>query len=222
MKVILFLITIFSLVVNSNAQSIDKNTFNVRIGGNATAGLTLTTVSSNGVKSDVDSSGVLATQIPVLFEYGVFKFLSLNAGFQAGSWLNEDPNDNNIVIKEKRVRQFNLGAKLYPVNKDNFNLYFGFQLGIGSFNTEKENKGLIVVNEKQRWAGTNSNLSLGMNWYYGGKFGSYFQMGYSGYQFNLKEFTLGNADMIDTFNLDADMRIKGIHVELGLCYKFGG
>lgn len=219
------IIVIIAIHISQNiaAQSIDKGIVNVRIGGNATLGATFTNVSSNGINADEDTSAVLATQIPVLAEFGILKFLSLNIGFQAGSWLNEDPEDNSVVVLEKRISQFNLGAKLYPVNKDNFNLYVGFQLGLGGFRTEKENTGFIIFNEKQKWTGTNSNISIGMNWYYGGKFGSYFQFGYSGYNFELKEFTSNNNNLLGSpLNIKADMAVKGVHVELGLCYKFGG
>ncbi len=218
-----FLSFFFVFQQKAVAQSIDKGIVNLRIGGNATLGATLTNVSSNGIQAEEDTSAVLATQVPVLVEFGVFKFLSFNLGFQTGSWLNEDPDDNSVVIIEKRVSQFNLGVKLYPVNKDNFNLYLGFQYGFGGFRTEKENTGFFILNEKQKWSGTHSNISLGMNWYYGGRFGSYFQLGYSGYNFDIKEYTLNNQNLMGSpSNIAADMSVKGVHVELGLCYKFGG
>ena len=208
----------FFLLVGSIFSQHDQGVFNVRVGGNATAGLTLTNGTVLGIKAEEDSGGVLATQIPVSIEYGVTKFLSVNAGFKIGSWLNDD--DEDIVILKKRIKTMIVGFKLYAVNKENFNLYLGYDFGYGGFETEKENKGLIVFNEKQKWSGTNNNINLGMNWYYGGNFGSYFQLGYAGYKFNLKEYSWNNEDQIEPFDIDANMTVKGFQMELGLCYRF--
>lgn len=105
--------------------------------------------------------------------------------------------------------------------KDNFQLYFGLDIGSANFQTELESTGFFLINSKQRWSGTNTAMNIGMNWYYGGKFGSYFQLGYTGYNFNVKSYTINNEDQLSKYNLSANMLVKGVQAELGLCYKFG-
>lgn len=196
---------------------------NIRIGGNATAGLTLTTATINGIDSEQDSSGVVATMIPVTVDFAPWKFISFGAGFKMGSWLNEDPEDNNIVIKQKRTSTFLLGLKLYPVLKENFHLYFGYDIGFGGFKTEKETTGFLIFTDFQKWGGTNQNINFGMNWYFNSAFGMYFQMGYTGFNFKLKEYTINNVNQLnnDAYDFSADMKVKGAQVELGFAYKLG-
>jgi hypothetical protein len=216
----MFRISILLLLASLPLINFSQET-NIRIGGNATLGGTLTTVTVSGIQSDEDTSAVLATMIPINVDFSPFKFLSINAGYKIGSWLNEDPEDNNIVIKEKRTSAFMLGLKLYPVRKDNFNLYFGYDIGFGGFKTLKETTGLIFLSEYQKWGGTNHNINLGMNWYFGGAFGMFFQTGYSGYNLNLKEYTLNNNNQMETFDLTANMLVKGAQIELGFAYRIG-
>jgi hypothetical protein len=199
----------------------DLGSLNIRIGANSTVGATFTNGTILGISAAEDTGGVVAVQLPVSLDFGLTKFLSIHAGFQTGSWLNEDPNDNTIVIKKKKVSSALIGFKLYAINKENFNLYLAYDLGIGSFETEKENSGFFLVNEKQKWSGTSNNINLGMNWYYGGGFGSYFQLGYAGYNFDIKEYSLNNQANQVPNQVVADMVVKGVQLELGLCYKFG-
>lgn len=195
---------------------------NIRIGGNASAGVTFVNGTISGFQQEEDTSGVIATMIPVNVDYAPWKFLSFNAGFKTGSWLNEDPNDPNIVIKKKRTSTFMLGFKLYPVMKENFHLYFGYDLGFGSFQTIVEKSGFIFTSEYQKWGGSNNNINFGMNWYFKSAFGMFFQLGYTGYNFNLKEYTINNQDQVnDNLNIQANMAVKGAQIELGFAYKFG-
>lgn len=194
---------------------------NVRLGGNVTGGITFTTVTVNGFQSDEDTSGVLATMVPVNVDFAPWKFLSFNAGFKTGSWLNEDPNDDDVVIKKKRTSTFLLGLKAYPLMKENFHLYLGYDIGLGGFKTVKETTGIIYISEYQRWSGINQNINLGMNWYFGGALGMFFQVGYSGFNFDLKELTWNNEDQMGPANLEANMKVKGVQFELGFAYKFG-
>ena len=210
----------FFIIVGNLISQHDQGVINVRIGGNAALGATFVNGTVFGQKAEEDTGAVLATQIPFSIEYGITNFLSVNAGFRTGSWLNEDPNDNDVVIIKKRITSGQIGFKLYAVNKENFNLYASYDFGFGGFQTEKENKGFFLVNEKQKWSGTNNNINLGMNWYYGGNFGSYFQMGYAGYNFNLKEYSLNNEDQMRPYEIEANMKVKGFQMELGFCYRF--
>lgn len=195
---------------------------NVRIGGNASAGVTFVNASYNGFAADEDTSGVIATMIPVNVDFAPWKFLSFNAGFKTGSWLNEDPNNTDIVIKKKTTSTFLLGFKLYPVMKENFHLYFGYDLGFGGFQTIKQSTGVIFWEDYQKWGGTNNNVNFGMNWYFKSAFGMFFQLGYTGYNFKLKEYTINNKDQVnDNLKINANMAVKGAQVELGFAYKFG-
>ncbi len=222
MKNIVTLSILFlGIVLNYNAQKHQPGTFNVRLGGNAALGITYVNGTVLNQKAEEDTGGVLSMQIPFSVEYGLTNYLSVNAGFKTGSWLNEDPNDNSVEVIKKRITEVVLGFKLYAVNKDNFNLYLGYDFGYGGFQTEKENTGLFLVKENQKWTGVNNNINLGMNWYYGGGFGSYFQLGYTGYKFNLKEYSLNNEDQMAPFEIEADMKVSGAQIELGFCYKFG-
>ncbi|MCB9189886.1 MAG: hypothetical protein H6599_11475 [Flavobacteriales bacterium] len=217
MKSILF--SLFLIVVSNASYG---QLYNIRLGGNASLGGTLTTLTVANTQSDEDTSAVLASFMPINVDITPWKFLSFNAGFKIGSWLNEDPNDDNIIIKQKTTSAIMFGFKLYPLMKDNFNLYFGYDLGIGGFKTVKETSGVFFVSEVQKWKGINQNINFGMNWYFGGAFGMFFQTGYTGYNLNLKEFTWNNEDQMEAFDLSANMIVKGAQLELGFTYKIGG
>lgn len=194
---------------------------NLRVGGNATIGRTLTQSYVGGTFVDEDTSAVLSTMIPITLDFKPLKFLALSVGYKTGSWLNEDPNDDNVDIVSKKIKAFTIGAKLFPISKKNYQMYFGFDMGFGGFRTEKRIHGFVTYIEEQKWAGNNMNLNFGMNWFYGKRFGSYFQMGYSVYNFSIKEYNLNGENQLDLFDITADMNVKGAQFELGLCYKLG-
>lgn len=215
---IILTILIATCVLTSQSQS---HKFNIRAGANASLGGTLTTLYSSGSQVDQDTSAVLATMFPINFDYNLHKNLSLGVSIKTGTWLNEDPNDNNYVIKQKSIKNFAFGLKAFPVRKENFELYLGYDFAFSGFRSERESTGLILINEKQKWGGVSNNINLGTNFYFGGAFGMYFQLGYTGYNFNLKELSYNNEDQIAKYDISADMLVKGIQVELGFCYKLG-
>lgn len=206
------------------AQSNNTGSFNVRVGGNANLGLTLTTTQIGNLVSDVDSGGVAAITLPLSFDFGIHKLFSISAGFRVGKWINEDPNDTDIEVREAKTRTANIGFKFFPVSKKNFNLYLGYDFGLSGFSKEKYTKSTVTT-ENQKWGGTSHYLNIGTNFYFGKGFGMYYQMGYTGYNLDLQEYSASNPlislDYIKDFNFTANSIVKGAQIELGFCYKFG-
>ncbi len=223
-KIILLSIVVLGNFMAVNAQSNNTGSINVRVGGNVNLAATLTTTKYGNISSDEDTSAVLASTIPISVDFGIHKLVSVSLGFRSGKWLNEDPNDTNIQVKEAKTKTFNIGFKFYPISKKNFNLYLGYDFALSGFRKEKTTINTNTT-DIQQWNGTGNFFNLGTNFYFGKGFGMYYQMGYTGYDLNLKEFTSTTGPLsinyIDNFNFSANSLVKGFQVELGFCYKFG-
>lgn len=223
-KLLPLIITTMGLWASVIAQSNNTKSVNVRVGGNLNLAATLTTSRIGNFISDEDTSAVLAATIPVSVDFGLHKLVSASLGFRTGSWINEDPNDTNIEVRKQKTNTFNIGLKFYPISKKNFNLYLGYDYALSGFKKERR---LVNTNttETQEWQGTGSFINLGTNFYFDKGFGMYFQMGYTGYNLDLKELTSTNGPItinyIENLNYSANSIVKGVQLELGFCYKFG-
>lgn len=200
-----------------SAQSTDFGTLSFSIGGNLTvAGTTLE--ADYGLIKEYDTSSVIAAIVPLQANLGLTKFLSVNASFGFGAWLDDDWADDSLVIDKKEIMDFSVGARLIPINADNFNLYFGADVGYSVLTKETETKVLVIKNE-QNWEGLNLDLNLGFDAYFGSDFGMYMQVGYNQRSFNLKNYALNNVDLLANNNFDYNLLTKGGYLELGIIFK---
>lgn len=217
MKRIVLAIVVIIGGLTSNAQS-GFGTINIRAGGNASVAATFLEV-DYGIAKDYDSSAIAAAFIPVSVDLFLTKFLSVGASYKSGTWLDEDTQDDNLEVTKKKVADYNLGVKLFPVNKDNFNFYVGADYGLSTLEKDVETK-VIVVKQHQKWSGTGLGLHLGFNAYFGSNFGIYMQTGYTQRNYSLKEYSVNNVDAL-LASTTYDLLTKGGFLELGFAFKIG-
>lgn len=210
-------IVLFSLLlpVWVFSQSHTKGTlsFNANFDGGVHG--TLAEVYFQNTLVDQDTSAAATTLFRLDAQYNVLQWLSAGVFFRTGKYI-EDPD--NAEAAGNKVTDFSLGIRAYAVNKDKFALYVGLYYG---FSGLEINRVYSTIPARYKWKGNNLSADFGFNWYFARNVGLNFSLGYSGHNFDLKEYYINNVsqnltDWKHTFDT------KGVHVNLGIAFHLLG
>lgn len=219
MKKILFTITLlFSFSIIANSQSHSKNTLSFNLDYDLGIHGTVSEYYYQNVLIDQDTSAAGTQMVRFDVQYNILKFLSAGLTYRKGSYI-EDPD--NADADGNKVAIFSLGLRLYPVNKEKFALYFG--LNFGSSNLEINRSYTFITTSRHRylWNSPHFSTELGFNWYFAKGIGMNFNLGYSGHNFNLREYYI-NGTQQDLTNQKHTFLTKGVHIGIGLAIRLLG
>jgi hypothetical protein len=209
------IIICYMLPILVTSQSHTKGTlsFNANFDGGVHG--TVAEVYFQNTLVDQDTSAAATTLFRVDAQYNFLKWLSGGIFLRTGKYL-EDPD--NAEEAGNKVLDFSLGLRAYMVNKDKFSLYFGIYYGTSALEINRIYTSTPV---QYKWKGNNLSSDIGFNWYFVRNIGLNFSLGYSGHNFDLKEYYINNAaqnltDWKHTFDT------KGGHINLGIAFHILG
>lgn len=220
-KLLLLTFLLGFLSWNAQAQSHQAGTFNIHAGGSIGAYATFLEHRFQGNKVDTDSSGAATILVPIEAHYGLLHVMSIGVYAKPGKYIDEDPNDPDIVLKKNSIFTGGVSLKLYPVNREKFNLYLGLGLGRTSLKQEKEQyiANVLFTQSNTNWSGSSIYGELGFNAYFGETVGMFFNLRYDRQKLKLNEYTLNNSSLNLTDN-EFDLTAKGVNADIGIAFKF--
>lgn len=221
MRNLLFL-SMLTFCSASFGQSHEFGTLNFSLGYDAGAhGVLYNSKFDNGTVSfeqDEDTSAAVTSMFRFDGHFNVLKFLSVGLHYRGGKYI-EDPD--NTAAKGNNVSMLGLGVRLYPVNKDKFVWYVGGTFGLSRLTMNREIVFVTTIPYQYKFKSPHIGFESGFNWYFAGGFGMNFGLGYSTQKFKMTDYSV-DGDAQDLTNYENILSSKGVQVNIGLTYHFGG
>lgn len=212
-KILIIICMLFPFLGSSQSHSKGTLSFNASFDAGVHGTIAETRYQNTVVGQD--TSGAATTMFRMDVQYNFIPRLSAGIFLRTGKYI-EDPD--NAEAAGNSVTDFSFGLRAYLVNKDKFAMYFGLYYGMSGLEI---NRIYGIVPEQHVWKGSNLSADLGFNWYFAKNIGLNFSLGYSGHNFDLKEYYINNVsqnltDWKHTFDT------KGVHFNLGIAVHILG
>lgn len=211
-RTILATLVLTALSFGSPAQVNKPGTFHLSIGLAAGIHATQYTVTSTflGIPySSLEKGAALTTTVPIRFAVGVVKPLSIGLLVEPGAYLDSNATrTNNLLILAVEPR-------LYIVNTDRFAWTASGQFGFGTLKI-REVSGNI---RDAKYGGLNFGIGTGISVFFSERVGMEFNTRYIGTNVKLKSYSEDGSGF-SLQNYDAELKTKGVTVQLGLAFKF--
>lgn len=195
-------------------QSLDAGTISFQVGYDAMIHGTASETTFLGIVIDQDTSGAITSMFHANGQYSFASWFSAGLSFNIGSYL-EDTADATANGNSVSIVAFD--ARLYPVNTEKFNLYFGGTAGLTNLEINKIDN-LSGIDYQYTYKSPNLGLFTGFNWYIFDVAGVFFQFEYSQQDFDLKTFSIDGAEQ-DLSQTTQTLITKGGGVRFGVNFK---
>ena len=214
----IYLIIVCFPLIGVFGQSHERGTFSFTLGYDAGVHGVAYNSEYNGNKLDQDTSAAGTRMGHLTASYNLFKFMSIGLDLRSGGYV-EDPE--NATANGNRVSMTGINLRFYPVNREKFAWYIGPSFGISRLEINRIYTFIISIPAKYRYSAGHFGLETGFNWYFAKNFGMNFALGYSGQNYRMYYYSLNNEEQ-DLTNFDNTLQTIGIHMNLGLAFRFGG
>lgn len=213
MKKIWISVLVLWCSVQLHAQSLTNGTLGFQIGYDFAAHGTLTKTQLFGITTDTDTGGAVTNMFNIGLQYSFASWFSAGVEFNYGAYL-EDTTDTGADGNNFNTIAFD--ARLYPLNKDHINWYFGAQAGLTNLLINRIDPA-TTLQASYKYSSPHLGLFTGINWYFLDVAGLFFQVDYSNHGFELKELTLDGAQQ-DLSNIAQTLDTKGVGVRAGITF----
>lgn len=200
----------------SMAQGHSAGTISFQLGFDAGIHGTVYEAKYNGTTVDQDTSGAGTTLFQFNAQYNILKWLSAGFSFHGGSYI-EDPD--NAEADGNKISTFAFDLRFYPVNKDKFTWYLGFNYGAAKLEINRRYTIITTFPVQYRFKGPDMRILTGFNFYFSKNVGLNLGLAYSTHNFKMTEYTVNN-NPFDLTNYDNHLITRGAHISLGLSLRF--
>jgi hypothetical protein len=201
--------------VTVRAQSLESGTLGFQIGYDAMVHGTASETTFLGIVIDQDTSGAVTSMFHANGQYSFAPWFSAGLSFNIGSYL-EDTADASANGNSVSIVAFD--ARLYPLNRDKFNWYFGGSAGLTNLEINKVDHTFGTTDYQYKYKSPNLGLYTGFNWYLLDIAGVFFQFEYSQQSFDLKSWSIDGTEQ-DLSQTTQTLITKGGGVRLGVTFK---
>lgn len=164
-----------------------------------------------GLLLDTDTSAAVTTMFSATAQYNLLNWLSTGLTFSSGSYL-EDTAD--VEANGNSVWFVAWDTRLYPVNREKFNLYFGADLGLTRLEINRVS--IAPANDYQyHYNGMHLGVFTGFNWYIFNVAGLFLQLGYAQHNFNLDHYSIDDVEQSMT-NWNVNLDTYGANIRAGI------
>jgi hypothetical protein len=207
------IIALLFISTSMMAQSHEKGTISFQANYDLGVHRTVYTSTFNGFQLSKNESAAVTSILSLHAQYNLGKIFSMGLNYNGGAYL-EDPE--NAEAAGNSYRSFLFDIRLYLANKDRFNWFFSPRIGFSGLEINRR-KGVIL--ETSKFRSNPFGFYTGFNWYPIAMFGVNMQLGYTGHNFKMRSFAVNGND-ININNFDNRLAVSGIHLQLGLSFKF--
>ncbi|MEZ5012915.1 MAG: hypothetical protein R2794_01360 [Chitinophagales bacterium] len=217
MKKGIILITCLCVSVYLHAQ-FESGSFSIQAGFDGAIHGTYAESKFNGAVIDHDSSAAATSMFASSIQYHILPWLSAGLGFDYGAYI-EDPED--AEANGNRISTFCVDARVYAVNHEHFNLYFGVQGGATFLKIDRLYVLFPPVSSEfmYHYSGSHFGAFTGFNWYLFKQVGLFTQIHYSNHGFDLKRYTINGTEQ-DLGQSEVTLDTFGVGIRLGLAIAF--
>jgi hypothetical protein len=214
MKKLFILASILSSVV-VHAQSHKAGTLSLQ--GDFEIGIlgTASETKFNETILDQDTSSAITSSFAFAMHYSLVEFISAGVYANFGSYVE---NEENIESNGNEFLSFGAGARLYPLNKDNFNWYLGGKIGYCSLDINRKTTGVIPFSADYKYGSTEILAETGFNWYFANFLGVNMNLNYQWRNFDMKEYYL-NGNQQSLVNISSTLKTTGLGISAGVSLK---
>jgi len=210
---------IISVIVFTAAHAQRKKEFQIRGGfGFAVYGST-SEFAFTAYDPDVvfkDEDGAATVHLPLELRYEISERFNLGLDIKWGSYLY-DPDSSDG--KSNRFFVLGIGAEYTLVNRDNFRWYLGAGFNAAGLELEENYTSFgIPINQVATYSGSGVRINSGLLWFFAGKLGLNFNMGFDSHNFSLKDLE-HNGQAFDLTNYEGKLNVKGADFTLGLLVR---
>jgi hypothetical protein len=213
MRKYLTVIALLFISTGMMAQSHEKGTISFQANYDLGVHRTVYIRKFNGIQLGEDKSAAVTSILSVHAQYNLGRIFSAGFNYNGGAYL-EDPDNAEAAGNSYRAFLFDL--RLYVANKDRFNWFLSPRIGFSGLEINRRS-GLVL--ETSKFRSNPFGLYTGFNWYPIAMFGINMQLGYMGHNFKMRSFAV-NGNEINLNNFDNRLAVSGIHLQLGLSFKF--
>lgn len=164
-----------------------------------------------------DTTGAITSLFRFDGHFNILRFLSVGFNYRGGKYI-EDPE--NTQARGNKLGVYALGVRFYPVNKDKIVWYAGPTLGVTKLEMNKVTE-VFDIPYQYKFSAVHFGFETGINWYFAGRFGMNFGLGYSSQNLLMTNFTFDGTEQ-NLSGWENILASKGAHVNIGVTYHLGG